>query len=138
MYTVLLAMQCWLPHFKLYKLVIFTDNTAVYHGLCRRSVRGPAINPLRKITLLAPLHNIDIHAQWILTHENALADLLSRRDFTKLANHVPSLHRNPCQRPARVPVRRHWPSPHRSPLSLVRPQYNTRRPYDTARRSYVT
>ena len=95
MHTVLLAIQRWLPYFKLHKLVIFTDNATVYHGLRRRSVRGPAMDPLRKITHIAALHNIDIHAQWIPTHENALADLLSRRNFAKLANQFLLLAQEP-------------------------------------------
>ena len=53
MRTVLLAIQHWLPHFKLHKLVIFTDNATVYHGLRRCSVQGPAMDPLREITHIA-------------------------------------------------------------------------------------
>lgn len=98
MHIVLLAIQRWLLYFGLYELVIFTDNTTVYHGLRRHSVQGPAMDPFRKITYLAALHNIDIHAQWIPTHENTLADLLSRRDFTKLANQLPLLTQEPNTR----------------------------------------
>ena len=103
MHIVLQAMQCWLLHFKVHKLVIFTDNTMVYHGLRRRSVWGPAMDPLRKITLFAALHNIDLHVQWIPTHENALADLLSRRDFTKLTNLFPLLAQEPLLGTRRIP-----------------------------------
>ena len=44
-------MQRWLPFLEHHQLVVFTDNTTVFHGLRRRSVRGPAADPLRKITL---------------------------------------------------------------------------------------
>ena len=91
MHTVLLAIQRWLPRFRHHRLVIFTDNTTVFHGLSRRSVRGPAMDPLRKITLCAAQQDIDIYPQWIPTLENILADLLSRRDFNKLANLFPLL-----------------------------------------------
>ena len=53
------------------------------------------MGPLRKITHIAALHNIDIHARWIPTHKNALADLLSCRNFTKLANQFPLLAQEP-------------------------------------------
>ena len=41
------------------------------------------------------LHNLDIHAQWIPTHENTLANLLSRRNFSKLADLFPPLAQEP-------------------------------------------
>ena len=95
MHTVLLAMQRWYSYFEHHQLVIFTDNTTVFHGLCHHSVRGSAMDPRRKITLLAAVHDIDIQARWIPTHENTLADLLSRRDFAKLANLFPLLAQEP-------------------------------------------
>ena len=103
MHTVLVALQRWLPYFEHHQLVIFTDNTTVFHGLRRRSARGPAADPLRKITLLAALHDIDIHARWIPTHQNTLADLLSRRDFNKLANMFPLLAQEPTPGPETHP-----------------------------------
>ncbi len=42
--------------------------------------------PLRRIALLAAAHDICIHAQWISTTENRLADLLSRAKFSTIAN----------------------------------------------------
>ena len=99
MHTVHLAIKCWLSHFKHHRLVVFTDNTTVFHGLSRHSVRGPAMDPLRKITLCAALHDIEICPHWIPTHENTLADLLSRRDPNKLADRFPLLTQNPSQPP---------------------------------------
>ena len=89
--TVFLAIQRWLPRFRHYRLVIFADNTTVFHGPSRRSVQGPAMDPLRKITHCAAQQDIDIYPQWIPTHENILADLLSCRDFNKLADLFPLL-----------------------------------------------
>lgn len=63
----------------------------VYHSLHYCSVLGPAMHPLYKITYIAVLYNIDIQAQWIPIYENTLVHLLSRHDFTKLANQF-SLH----------------------------------------------
>ena len=89
MHTVLPAMRRWLPFFKHHRLAVFTDNTTVFYGLRRRSVWDPAIGPLPKIALLAALHD-NIHTRWIPTHENTLADLLSRRDLASLLTFFPS------------------------------------------------
>lgn len=57
------------------------------------------MDPLRRITLCAALQDIDICPQWIPTHENTLADLLSRRDFNKLADLFPLLAQEPSHQP---------------------------------------
>ena len=95
MHTVLLALRRWHKHFANCRLIIHTDNTTVLSGLRRHSVRGSAMEPLRNITLCAAHHDIEMHAKWIPTHENILADLLSRRDFDKIANQFPRLAQEP-------------------------------------------
>ena len=95
MHTVLLALQRWHIHFADCRLIIHTDNTTVLSGLRRLSVRGNSLEPLRNITLCAAHNNIEIHARWIPTCENTLADLLSRRDFNKIANQFPLLSQTP-------------------------------------------
>ena len=82
-------MRRLLPFFERHQLAVVT-NTTVFYDLRRRSVGGPAMGLLRKITLLATLHDINIHARWIPTHENTLADLLSRRDLASLLTFFPS------------------------------------------------
>ena len=95
MHKVLLALQRWHLHFADCRLVIHTDNTTVLSGLRRLSVRGDSLEPLRNIALCAAHNNIEIHARWIPTYENTLADLLSRRDFNKIANQFPLLSQIP-------------------------------------------
>jgi hypothetical protein len=94
MLAVLTAFRLWLPKFSGKNIAIHTDNTAVYHGLNKRSMRGPAMEPLREITLLAALHDITFSAHWISTSDNLLADLLSRRQFAKIADLCPLLSQN--------------------------------------------
>jgi hypothetical protein len=91
MLAILTAFRLWLTNFSCKHLAIHTDNTAVYHGLNKRSMRGPAMEPLREITLLAAQHDITFSAHWIPTKDNQLADLLSRRQFTKIAELCPLL-----------------------------------------------
>lgn len=91
MHTVLLALQRWGAHFAHCRLIIHTDNTTVSNGLRRRSVRGDSMEPLRSITLFAAHNDIEIQTRWIPTNENTLADLLSRRNFDKIAEQFPLL-----------------------------------------------
>jgi hypothetical protein len=94
MLTILTAFRVWLPGFSGKNIAIHTDNTAVYHGLNNRSIREPAMEPLREITLLAALHDVTFSAHWIPTSEKLLADLLSRRQFAKIAGLCPLLAQN--------------------------------------------
>jgi hypothetical protein len=94
MLAILTAFRLWLSQFSGKHITIHTDNTAVYHGLNKRSMRGPAMEPLREITLLAALHDITFSAHWIPTSDNVLADLLSRRQFAKIADLCPLLSQN--------------------------------------------
>jgi hypothetical protein len=94
MLAILTAFRLWLSEFSCKHLAIHTGNTAVYHGLNKRSIRGPPMEPLREITLLAALHDITFSAHWIPTSDNVLADLLSRRQFAKIADLCPVLSQN--------------------------------------------
>jgi hypothetical protein len=91
MLATLTAFRLWLREVSSNHIGIHTDNTAVYHGLNKRSMRGPAMEPLRKITLLAALHDITFSAHWIPTADILLADILSRRQFAKIAELCPLL-----------------------------------------------
>jgi hypothetical protein len=121
MLAIFTAFWLWLPEFSGIHM-IHTDNTAVYHGLNKRSMPGPAMEPLREITLLLPL-DMTSHSPRIgysgppqttclptfsllaaprhhicraldtpgATADNLLADILSRRQFGKIAELCPLL-----------------------------------------------
>ena len=91
MNAVLVALRLWGEHFTHSRLVVHTDNSVVFHGLQHWTTRSPAIQPLREIALLSARRNIQIQPIWIPSQENLLADLLSRRDFKKLAYTFPLL-----------------------------------------------
>jgi hypothetical protein len=93
---------------------------------------GVAMEPLREITLLAALDEITFSAHWVPPGDNLLADLLSRRQFAKIAEIYPLLSSTqpekhpPTQTTTTTPV--HFSSvtfalyPHRfSRLSTGRP-----------------
>lgn len=70
---------------------LYCDNWAVVQGLRKSSIRGAAMEPLRKIAMLAALTNVTINAIWIPTKQNYLADMLSRGKLDAVANLYPFL-----------------------------------------------
>jgi hypothetical protein len=91
MFAILQALQLWLPTFAGRQLHVHCDNEAVVAFLRKQTIKGNAIAPLRKIAMLAALHDIQLTLHWIATAENALADALSRWDWTRIADLCPHL-----------------------------------------------
>ena len=109
MNAVLVALRLWGEHFTHSRLVVHTDNSVVFHGLQHWTTRSSAISPLREIALLSAKQDIQIQPIWIPSQENLLADLLSRRDFKKLANTFPlltqhTIHRHPGTKTSTSPA----------------------------------
>jgi hypothetical protein len=91
MFAVLQALQLWLASFAGRRVHVYCDNEAVVTALRKQTIRGNAISPLRKIAMLAALHDVQLTIHWIATAENALADALSRWDWARVANMCPHL-----------------------------------------------
>ena len=62
------------------------DNSSIVDAINKTSIKGEAINPLQLILLTLALHDIDLHACWLFSEENWIADALSRFHFKRLAN----------------------------------------------------
>ena len=77
--------------FKSSHLHIFGDNFVVIYGLQKNSIKGKAMESLRRIAMLCAEYDIEVQAHWISTKQNSLADVLSRGQYTKIANKYPSL-----------------------------------------------
>jgi hypothetical protein len=86
MFAILHAFILWHKEWAHGSVDIASDSTAVVGGLLKKSIRGPAIRPLRTILLIAAVFNIEINVHWIPTEENIIADAASRHDFKKLAD----------------------------------------------------
>jgi len=86
MYAVLHAFILWHKEWVHGSLTVVSDNTAVVDGLTNRSIKGPSLQPLRTILLMAAVFNIEIKARWIPSEENVIADAASRHDFKKLTD----------------------------------------------------
>jgi len=91
MTTVLQALTAWLLIFARCNLIIYDDNVAVIIDINKIFMREKTMLHLRWIVLLMIAHNICIHALWISTHENHLADLLSQAKFSTIANEFSQL-----------------------------------------------
>jgi len=88
MYAVLYAFAAWGSEWKGNRVEILCDNETVVAGINKRTIRGRAIEPLQQIFLIAGCHDIAVRATWIPTHENKIADALSRFDRKRLTNLV--------------------------------------------------
>ena len=113
MLAVLTAFRSWNTEIAGHKVVLHTDNTAVFHGLQKSSMKGKAMIPLREVKLLCAQLDIELTLRWVPTKENLIADLLSRRDFGKLANFAPQLGLTPPKTADKLLI----PSPPESPSS---------------------
>lgn len=87
--AILVAVKAWSKDWSHKVLNIYTDSTTAFNGLTRYTLRGEANSTLRKILLLAAEHDIKITPQWIPSHQNGLADALSRFNIQTVANLCP-------------------------------------------------
>lgn len=91
MKAVLIALDKWLPIFAGSHLHIHNDNQAVCEGLKKLSIKGQAMEPLRKIAILLAQHDVLITVIWVDSKSNSLADMLSRLQYDKIADIYPQL-----------------------------------------------
>ena len=90
--AILIALRYWRPKLAGARVYIYCDNQAVVAGVNHTSIRGQAMGPLRDIVLILTFEDILLHARWIPTKENCLADALSRRRLQSTADMFPQLN----------------------------------------------
>ena len=124
MHTVLLAIQRWLPHFKLHKLVIFTDNATVYHSLRRRSRAGSCHGPpsqnhtysrqcyglswARQVGI--PDEDIQLLGRWKSSAYKRYIEVHPEHIFN-VSRRLQTTPGPPRTRPTRSPPTEHWETP---------------------------
>lgn len=84
--AVLHALQKWTQEFKKARLIIHGDNTGVVNGLKSLAVCGPALDLLQNVIMILALQDIIVESYWLSSEDNSLADILSRGQWSKLAN----------------------------------------------------
>lgn len=145
MRAVLQSFKRWQPLWKRGVVVVHTDNTATLSGLNKGSIRGPSMEPLRALLLLAAAEDIELKGVWLPSEENGLADALSRFNGAPITNwcphwqdsaliRLPIFKRNPTRHrqntpdsygtawilpPARAINRQSSPTKHSAPLTAM-------------------
>jgi len=90
-YAILFAFANWSAQWRDCLVTIHCDNWTIVSAINSRTIRGPAIDILQALFLVAALDNIEIQATWLSSRDNWIADALSRFEFTKIANIFPQL-----------------------------------------------
>ena len=83
------ALLHWGKRWRGCSVSIHTDYCAVGYGITNRTICEGSMDVLRCCLLLAAEYDLEIDVNWISTHENTLADALSRFDFLKIADIAP-------------------------------------------------
>ncbi len=91
MTTVLQALTAWLFIFAKCNLIIYDNNVTIVIDINKIFMCKEAMLHLQWIILLTTAHDICIHALWISTYENRLADLLSQAKFSTIADEFSQL-----------------------------------------------
>ena len=87
--AILEALKHWGKLFYRAKLVVNTDNINAFYGLQSQRLRGNVNQTLREVLSIAAQNDLIIKPKWLSSKENALADVLSRSDFTLITNICP-------------------------------------------------
>jgi hypothetical protein len=127
MFAVLHAFLLWHESWTGGVVRLACDNSVVVDAINKRSIRGITIRPLQSIFLISAAFDIDLHAFWIPSEENIVADAASRHDYAKLANlgfQVSPTHRNPSTSALRQKLQFCFSIPSHPPLAVTTPKHN--------------
>ncbi len=91
MMTVLHALTAWFSVFAKCNLIIYDNNVVIVIDINKIFMCKETMLHLRWIVLLMIAQDICIHALWISTHENYLADLLFQAKFSIIADEFSQL-----------------------------------------------
>lgn len=81
--------QLWAHTWAHSVVIVHTDSNVALSGLRHGVMHGVSMDRLRDTLLLAAAADISLHALRVTTHDNGLADALSRCDWPKIANWCP-------------------------------------------------
>ena len=97
MYPVIASAIVWGHTWANKRVLFMVDNEGLVAILNKGRSKCPAINCLlRRLVLVATVHNFTFQAAWLSTKSNLLADLLSRGHINIFQDHAPDAKRVPC------------------------------------------
>ena len=117
---ILHALTAWLLIFARCNLIIYDDNVAVVIDINKIFMHEETMLHLRWIVLLMTVHDICIHALWISTHENCLADLLSQAKFSTIADKFSQLAKLQSAQVIKLLIQQDFSWSFNSQISLMR------------------
>ena len=84
LYPIIVAAIIWGPYWKGHRIRFVSDNEGTVAIINKGYARCREINKLmRRLVILATIHNFSFHSTWISTRLNVEADLLSRNHITE-------------------------------------------------------
>ncbi|XP_067681481.1 uncharacterized protein [Haliotis asinina] len=90
LFPIVVALKLWGNCLSNKKVMFTCDNQAVVHIINKQSSKNKRVMALvRCLVLLSLQHNIIFHAKYISTHENAIADALSRFQWHRFHQMAP-------------------------------------------------
>ena len=91
LFPVQVAIDLWKHKFSNSKILFYIDNMAVVHVINSTTSRSPRVMTIvRKLVLTCLKHNILIKAKYIPSKSNSIADCLSRSQWAKFRQLVPT------------------------------------------------
>jgi len=86
------AFMKWGPAWQHSSVHVHTDNTVALAALQNAVAKGPANLLLRQLLIQAATWDINLKPSWISTHDNGLADAISRFDWPTVATLCPQVN----------------------------------------------
>ncbi|XP_046337870.2 uncharacterized protein LOC124119423 [Haliotis rufescens] len=100
LFRIVLSVCLWGTAFANRKVLFFCDNQVVVSIINKQSSKAPRIMSLiRQLVLQGLKHNILFKARYITTHDNIIADALSRFQWERFRNAAPSANLHPTPLP---------------------------------------
>ena len=87
--AILLAFQTWAPYCYRSKVIIHTNSTTAFEGLCKHTLKRLSNQFLQEIFLLAAQKDIQIVLHWIQSEANSRADAFSCFKYQTITNMCP-------------------------------------------------
>ena len=84
MFAIFFAVSLWADNWLGSRVVLMCDNSAVVDAINKKSMHGETIAILQLILLIAAIRDIELHAEWLPSEDNAIADALSRHQWDRL------------------------------------------------------
>lgn len=103
LYPIVVAAILWGKHWARKRIMFHCDNKAVVYILNKgRSPCTSIMKLMRRLVIVSAMHNFQFLAKYVSTHNNGIADSLSRLDFQRFRLLAPEAATQACKIPSEV------------------------------------